>query len=198
MKDTKQRIMTIALGLFLRKSFREVTMNELVAATKMSKGAFYHYFESKEQLFLELLNSYFFDSIAVDYAKFSHESLYAFSRDYVADVSQRMRRSDGKRKNSLSNINFYFLIFDGIKLFPEFRKKVKETQDREQKAWETIVRIAREKGEIKSPMSNEQIAKYFIFITDGIGMRLIVENKIEEMMDQVVLLWDGFYKQLKA
>jgi hypothetical protein len=29
-------------------------------------------------------------------------------------------------------------------------------------------------------------------------MRLIVENKIEEMMDQVVLLWDGFYKQLKA
>ncbi|MGD8401904.1 MAG: TetR/AcrR family transcriptional regulator, partial [Bacillota bacterium] len=56
--DSKKHIIDVSFGLFLQKSFKEVTMQEIVAKTGMSKGAFYHYFESKEQLFLEVINHF--------------------------------------------------------------------------------------------------------------------------------------------
>jgi AcrR family transcriptional regulator len=198
MKNTKEHILKIALGLFLRKSFKEVTMNEIVKKTEMSKGAFYHYFESKEQLFLEILNSYFVGSMVLDYSKLSKDSLYQFSRDYISEITQRLQISEKKQNVSLSNVNFYFLIFDGAKRFPEFRKKMRETQEIEQKAWENIVGIARKKREIMSKMTDEQIAKLFIYVTDGVGIHLIMDNKIGQMMEEVSFLWGGLYDQLKA
>ena len=54
MNESKEHIITVASKLFLQKNFKEVTMKEIVDKTGLSKGAFYHYFESKEQLFLEV------------------------------------------------------------------------------------------------------------------------------------------------
>ena len=39
-------------------------MNELVEASGLSKGAFYHYFESKDQIYYETLEKYFFSYMA--------------------------------------------------------------------------------------------------------------------------------------
>ena len=42
----------------LSKSFHSVGLNEILAAVKVPKGSFYHYFESKEQFGVELLRHY--------------------------------------------------------------------------------------------------------------------------------------------
>jgi hypothetical protein len=73
-----------------------------------------------------------------------------------------------------------------------------ENQKTELAAWQSIVGIARKKGEIKSKMTDDQIAKLFIFITDGVGARLIMGNRLEDMEDEILSLWDGLYHQLKA
>jgi AcrR family transcriptional regulator len=198
MKNTKECIMKTALGLFLRNSFKGVTMSQIVRKTGLSKGAFYHYFESKERLFSEILNSFFLGSMAPDYSRFSRDSLHQFGRDYLAEVQKRINVSENNRKFSLKNTNYFFLIFEGIKLSPEFRRRFRKQQEAEQKAWESIIRTAREKREIASAMTDEQIAKLFIFVTDGIGMRLVVENKMERMMEEISRIWDGLYNQIKA
>ena len=64
MNQTKEHIITVACELFLQKSFKEVTMKEIVKQTGLSKGAFYHYFESKEQLFQEVLD-FFLNNVMV-------------------------------------------------------------------------------------------------------------------------------------
>ncbi|MDR3129397.1 MAG: TetR/AcrR family transcriptional regulator [Tannerellaceae bacterium] len=51
MKEVKEHILKTALTLFLQKSFKEVIMNDIVEKTGMSKGAFYHYYSSKEKVF---------------------------------------------------------------------------------------------------------------------------------------------------
>jgi AcrR family transcriptional regulator len=173
-------------------------MSEIIKKTALSKGAFYHHFESKGQLFSEILNFYFLDSMAPDYSRFSKDSLYQFSRDYLAEVRKSIHVPEDNKKLSLKDTNFFFLIFEGIKLFPEFRRKFRKQQEAEQKAWESIIRTAREKQEITSTMTDEQIARLFIFITDGIGMRLVVENKMGKMMVVISSMWDGIYNQIKA
>lgn len=51
--ETKHKILTTALKLFNEKGFNNVTVDEIVEKTSTSKGAFYNYFNSKHDIFLE-------------------------------------------------------------------------------------------------------------------------------------------------
>ncbi|HZU48709.1 MAG TPA: TetR/AcrR family transcriptional regulator [Mycobacterium sp.] len=50
-KDIRRaEVLDQALGLFLERGYENVSLNDLLAATGTAKGAFYHYFSSKEAL----------------------------------------------------------------------------------------------------------------------------------------------------
>jgi TetR/AcrR family transcriptional regulator, transcriptional repressor for nem operon len=200
MKDTRDHILKVALGLFLQDSFKGVTLSQLVKKTGLSKGAFYHYFESKEQLLHEILTSFLIDANLGFYSKFSKDSLHQFLQDYMADAELRRRTFglEDSEKALSKKTNHYILIFEGIKLFPEFRKRVNDGLKTELEAWKNIVGIARKKGEIKSSMSDEEIAKMFIFSGDGSVLRLFLGNRHESIQEDILGFWEGFYNQLKA
>ncbi|MCD8260962.1 MAG: TetR/AcrR family transcriptional regulator, partial [Bacteroides sp.] len=83
MKETKEYIIQKAFVLFLQKSYKEVTMQDIVKSTGLSKGAFYHYFKSKETVFEEVIR-YFYDHIMItDYNDFPTTSLKEFYQTYI-------------------------------------------------------------------------------------------------------------------
>jgi TetR/AcrR family transcriptional regulator, transcriptional repressor for nem operon len=198
MSDTKEHILDVSLSLFLQKTFKEVTMQDIVEKTGMSKGAFYHYFESKEQLFLEVIN-YFASAIFIDYSKLSKDSLYQFYHDYIKCLNDTIF-SFLQKINDMpdSTLNYYRLMFDAIKLFPGFQERIRESFQVELKAWEEMVRSARDKGEIKASINDEQIAKMFIYTCDGVGMHNIMIGNIENMTNTLLALWNNIYKGLKT
>jgi TetR/AcrR family transcriptional regulator, transcriptional repressor for nem operon len=55
---TKERILEAAEEIMLAKSFHSVGLAEILASVKVPKGSFYHYFQSKEQFGVELLQHY--------------------------------------------------------------------------------------------------------------------------------------------
>ncbi|MCG8307725.1 MAG: TetR/AcrR family transcriptional regulator [Cytophagales bacterium] len=57
--SSKENIQNVALKLFLTKGYN-VGINEIIEQANTSKGAFYHHFKSKEQLFMETIDEYFF------------------------------------------------------------------------------------------------------------------------------------------
>ncbi len=61
---TKERILDAAETLMLDKSFHSVGLNEILAAVKVPKGSFYHYFDSKEQFGVEMLKHYVANAVA--------------------------------------------------------------------------------------------------------------------------------------
>src|ERR1700757_27567 len=91
MNDSKEHILSVSLNLFLQKNFKEVTMKEIVEQTGLSKGAFYHYFTSKEQVFEEVLNHFFADFMQLNFESFSHNSLAAFCDDYIKDIEHKFK-----------------------------------------------------------------------------------------------------------
>lgn len=195
MKDTKNHILTVALGLFLKKNFKEVTMQEIVRATKLSKGAFYHYFSSKEQLFQEVIETFYLQGSQIDYSAFSSDSLYDFYNNYLKHLSKLVTEFENRIG---INGNWFTMLFDAINHVRGFDKKIKELFVIEVDAWKKIVRIARKNGEIESPMTDEQIAKTFIFINDGLGMRSVLEGRVKEASIEMKGFFDGLYKHLKA
>ena len=57
--ETKEKIIETAFKIFLDKGFSNCSMSDLVNETKLSKGAFYHHFKSKEDLYKSVIDTYF-------------------------------------------------------------------------------------------------------------------------------------------
>ncbi len=54
--STKDRILDAAVDVFARKGYHGAGVEDIVAASGTSKGAFYHYFPSKQAIFLRLMD----------------------------------------------------------------------------------------------------------------------------------------------
>ena len=199
MGDSKEHILRTSFSLFLHKSFKEVTISEIVTVTGLSKGAFYHYFESKEQLFIEVINTFYFKKMVIDFDTLSKNSLWDFYHEYVKQLKKTadnfkeyMNSSDTE-----SNINYLIMMFDALKLFPGFGDKIHELQKKELDAWTSIINRSRMNGEFSSPMSDDQIARMFVYSNDGISLHLLLNGDLNTFDQEMLALWDNFYKELK-
>ena len=199
MKDTKEHILETAFKLFLSKTFKEVTMKEIVLATGLSKGGFYHYFESKEQLFLEVINDYLLANFVIDYTLFDRQSLSAFYNGYLSFIDNHIT---GERSQKIFgeegiNSNLYNLIFESVKHFPELKVKFAEKEADELGVWTAVIQQARDQGEIKTEMPNEEIAKMFLYTVTAARIKLILVLDDTKIKDRLASLWDNFYGLLK-
>jgi AcrR family transcriptional regulator len=175
-----------------------VTIQDIVDKVGMTKGAFYYFFTSKEQLFQEITDHFIFSSMKIDYALFSHDSLYQFYHDYIAYTDNSRLSILQNETNNGFNLNFYTLIFDALKIIPGFQEKMVEYMQAELTAWTEVVQAARNRGEIRSSMNDEQIASLFIYISDGAGMKSKMEGGFKNSIQRILTLWDAFYEDLRA
>ena len=56
-KITKEEIVRIAIEVFRKQGYNRTSMNDLAQACGLQKGSFYHYFNSKEALMREVLDT---------------------------------------------------------------------------------------------------------------------------------------------
>lgn len=196
MNNTREIILNEAFKLFLQKSYKEVSIQDIAGKVGMTKGAFYYFFKSKEEIFREVFNNLFLYRMEIDYNKFSGDSLYEFYNDIqsYSDNIGLVFNQNGVDVKTDSSINIFAFIFDSLKHFSDLRIKVKKVQLSELNAWEEIICSARTKGEIKSTLSDEQIAKIFIYTSDGI----ILDSVIQDKSMNSSILWEAFYATLKA
>lgn len=85
-KTTKQRpektrqIVAVAEKLFLEKGYAETTVDDILEATGLSKGGFYHYFKSKEEVLSESIKMLMQDMLAAFTPIVQDETLTALEK----------------------------------------------------------------------------------------------------------------------
>jgi AcrR family transcriptional regulator len=57
-EETKTRILESAIKLFSSQGYNKASVDDICREAGISKGAFYHHFESKQALFLDLLDGW--------------------------------------------------------------------------------------------------------------------------------------------
>jgi AcrR family transcriptional regulator len=57
-QDTANKIIDVALELFVKKGFHGTSISDITRAAKLSKGAIYFHFKNKDSLFKEILKKY--------------------------------------------------------------------------------------------------------------------------------------------
>ena len=200
MHDSREHILKIAFILFLHKSFKSVTIRDIVEKTGLSKGAFYHYFSSKEELFTEIIRTYYFSMMAVPFDQFNQKSFCGFYHDYINHVvSEFMQLKEILNDtDDEDDINYFTLAFDAMNLFPGFKEQIEEHHVLELAAWTEAVKRGKKSGEIKSVMTDDQMARLFVYASGGLGLHLIMEGRIRQLKQEMLQVWDGFYLQIKA
>lgn len=134
-RSTKSRIIKAAWNLFYKNGYDETTVEDIIAASKTSKGTFYHYFKGKEAL-LNSLSSLFdekyeelaavIDPALPAYDKLlflNHELFYMIETSVDINLLASLYSSQlvTKDKKSLSDKKrFYFkwvteILQDGLK-----------------------------------------------------------------------------------
>jgi AcrR family transcriptional regulator len=199
-KDSKEHILEVSLLLFLKKSYEAVTMKELVEKTGLSKGAFYHYFESKDQLFIEVFKHYYIDIIQEEFSNLPQNSLKDF---YTSSLKQNLKvfRKFSKLsdKRTIGKINHFLMLFEAINRNPKFREIARKESEREINSWEKVIKNAKSTGEIKTALSAQKIAKMFIYMGDGHGMHNIFDKETGNFDPRETMkLYDSLYELLKA
>jgi TetR/AcrR family transcriptional repressor of nem operon len=104
----------------------------------------------------------------------------------------------GSNKEKVFTSNHYFLIFDALKMLPDFKKERTRQQKDELTAWARIIRVAKKSGEISSDMTDVELARLFIYTAKGAGINCIMEDNYGHSRKEIKALWDGLYKSLRS
>ncbi len=125
--DTKERILQASFELFMNQGYHHTTMRQLVVATQLSKGAFYHYFKNKEDLYSQVVSQYFLSFYRqVDWKAYARRSL---------TLPQIEREMNGFYLDFVPKIlaicpegmsAYYVMYFEAYRLLPGFRSEVRE------------------------------------------------------------------------
>jgi AcrR family transcriptional regulator len=182
MKNSKERILLVSFKLFLAKGFDKVSMNDLVKASGMSKGAFYHHFTGKEELFREAVKSHFFTGLPE--LKFTplkdntlSENLLNLVEFKAKGFKQLLDMTGLKELDS----GYFTLIFQAIEFFPDFRKSLLFAGSSEEKMLEEIFDQAQKKGEISSICKSIDLAKIYASMLDGMELHAVVGGNMAEL-----------------
>lgn len=200
MNDSREHILKVGFILFLQKSYKAVTMREIVEKSGLSKGAFYHYFSSKEDLFIEIIHTFYFRMMFIDFNQFNQNSFYEFYHQYIKHVIGlfwEIKKITIEVEDE-GDISYFSLVFDAMKIIPGFNQTMIEHHSLELDAWSRAAQRARLTGEIKTHLTDEQIARMFVFTNDGVGMHLMIEGRILDLESEMISLWDSFYQLIKA
>lgn len=112
---TKERILEAAVDVFALKGYHGAGVEDIVAASGTSKGAFYHYFASKQAIFLTLM-----DSLAA-LVEQGVESAISAEQGAMAKVEAALRVvvETAAEQRDLAKI----LLVEAVGLGPEFEEK---------------------------------------------------------------------------
>lgn len=112
---TKDRIVEAAVSVFARKGYHGAGVEDIVATSGTSKGAFYHYFASKQAIFLTLM-----DDLA-EVVEQGVEAAISAEQGAMAKVEAALRVvvETAAEQRDLAKI----LLVEAVGLGPEFEEK---------------------------------------------------------------------------
>lgn len=198
MADTRDQILTTAFKLFFEKGFKEVTMNELVRATGLSKGAFYHYFASKEELYEVTLDKYigsYIQNFSLEYDE--QQTL----RENLIRVFSRFAYITTELKETLHNKEFgmanYLLFLQEAMKKEEFRDKLEKYNIRFFEEFTGWIEIAKSRNEINQDLDSVVLAKHFAALMKGMTVLYSFGQGLEPLSDTFNQIINQFFQYLE-
>lgn len=165
--ETKRLILTRAMALIKEKGFDQVTLNDICAASEVSKHTFYYYFQSKEDLlrdFFELPKEVTASRLTSILSAEHHIDKYWNLTEPIVEFFEKMG-PEIARRIVIANINRDLGTFDTSRRHEALHK-----------AEETLLKMAYESGEIRNSTSVSDLRKVVFLQAMGLVAKWCMSN----------------------
>jgi len=160
--QTKQQIMSVALNLFINNGYEKTSLADIAKQIGITKPAIYYHFESKEALFLAVVNGFITKlgqwTLSIIEADVSIKEMLQMLFDIFKDVKGSTITLTGADNDGALDFHTYILMFEGVKRFPEVRQRVDTFYTRSIKTIAEKIRKAQANGEVRPDIHPEAFA----------------------------------------
>ncbi len=171
--NTRQKIFETALQLFNKKGYDRVTVDDVCEKAGISKGTFYNYFKSKDQIIIEYYQEIFPEIASKKSYLEKMETFARLSLKYISEQGVPTVR-----------IAYYSQLAPSIRTSPIVSPKRPLYQMAER-----LAREAQENGELRKDISSGEIAHTVIRAMRGIIYEWCLQNgkfDLEEAGEKLV------------
>ncbi|WP_111707616.1 TetR/AcrR family transcriptional regulator [Lutibacter citreus] len=190
---TKQHIVHEAFNLFYKNGFKSTSINDVMKATKMSKGAFYHHYKSKHQLGLEVIElkiqKRVYDGMILPLKEPGHamEILQSTFLNRIKSFSFYDKQNGCPMNNFINEIGNYE---------SSYQLALKNIVEKWKKELVILIEKGKKQNAIKKEIASEAVAIYLISAFEGIrGIRKLYDN--DSILDQYISGLSLYLNQLK-
>lgn len=195
---TRKHIVTKALGLFICKSYKAATIADLEVATGMTKGAFYHYFKSKEELFIEVIDNYYLTCLILSIEGSSHGTpLKVAIERQIDQIRLRIEEIKEITNKEVLDPHLFLLFIEAKAYYPNFMEKVRDREVKYQNNWEDIIKSAKEKNEINSNIDTTILAINIAALAGSIFKSILKEQSVDRSLFLLKMQYEQIYSLIK-
>ena len=162
MQNRKEYILEKAFEVFMTKGYDSASMTVLQKELKMSRGAMYRYFESKEDLFKEVIDRYFFGLIRD--LKLNHQEEMTLPERIRQEHEQQQSVAiylDNIDYMEVKFLNYTALAIQAAKRYPGFIEKLRKYRIETIDAWTKSIQLSIKTGEIRPDVNVKILAHLF-------------------------------------
>lgn len=191
-KDTRSSILEKGARIIHRKGYNHTGIQEILDAAGVPKGSFYHFFESKEDFGLNLLDHYagFFAKKAGDLVNKTDtpplqrlKSFFDEFRCIFEDNACELGCPIGNLSQEMGDLN------------PAFRKKLENIFQMMVAPVEKLLNEARKRKELSRKVDTGEMADFIINSWEGAILRMKVQKNPDALRLFDKMIFDGFLKQ---
>jgi TetR/AcrR family transcriptional regulator, transcriptional repressor for nem operon len=190
MKDTREYIIDEAYKLFLNHSYEAVSISMISEAIGFTKGALYHHFKNKEELYRAVIDKHFpITGLNVDVDRISMEKYTSLCIDHTHKILEAIFGNE----ETFIPVNYLSLIADCFRHYDGFAESKAQVIDKAVKDVEIILGNAIQRGEIRSDIDIKVVALQYFSLSVGLAGDLIrtssVGSAMKSMKDQLNQLY---------
>ncbi len=178
MSNLKDEIVNKSFFLFLNKGYKACSLRDLESATRLTKGAFYYYFRSKEEILKAGIDKYL--SVIGDISETEFLQIGSLKR-YIDVIMEQKERSAETLLRMFDffiiEVAFFQLVLEVSSLFPEYRSRIDELSKGRLSRWEFMILKAKQQGEIDVTLDTSVLARNLMSVsTSMLNIELGTEN----------------------
>jgi TetR/AcrR family transcriptional regulator, transcriptional repressor for nem operon len=194
MNDTKDYIVDQAYKLFLIHSYEAVTISDISKAIGLTKGALYHHFLSKEELFKAVVDKYLVIDMWDKTVKC--DSLHQFFEESIAST-KRIISNTLVEKSTFIPVNYISLLIDALRHYPGFENEKELFISSQIESIKSIMKAAVDSGEIRDDLDIEITALNFYSISLGLVSNLYTHKSASVAFEIYSRQLYAYYKLIK-
>jgi len=191
--STREYIIDKAFELFLQHNYESVSISQIIESIGMTKGAIYHHFSSKEDLFKAVIDKYL---IFPDFTKENINSLSELNEIIVERVHEMLVRLL-PNDSEFVTFNYLTLIADALRHYPGYEVENQNYIRRQINNTKIILGNAIQKGEIRSDIDIDVIANLYFSATIGLAGNLLQRYTVKESIRFLKSQINQLYSLLK-